>query len=197
MSVAMATLSLSANAGGEEPPANLAIMKELAGTLAGTIAGDCASAGFDTVAVSVVPPDPGWLIEGAILEGLQSGKISVVAGVDTTDNLTISIQNLGVDYSNLRGAGLFGGTQVDRHVNIQLGIIARPARSGGTLFTRTYEKQMADTIMTSDVPSVENSALPVTVGRVPESGFFSNLAEPFIVIGALAVGVYLLFAVRS
>jgi hypothetical protein len=82
-------------------------------------------------------------------------------------------------------------------VFVQLGILVRPARSGGALFTRTYEEQVADTIMTSDVPSVENSALPVTVGRVPESGFFSNLAEPFIVIGALAVGVYLLFAVRS
>ncbi len=193
----MVTLSLSANAGSDEPPANLAIMKKLAGTLAGMIARDCFSAGFDTVSLSVVPPDPGWLIEGAIVEGLQSGSISVVAGVDTTDNLTISIQNLDVEYSNLRGSGIFGGTQVDRRVHIQLGIIARPARSGGALFTRTYEEQMADTIMTSDIPSVENSALPVTVGRIPERGFFSNLAEPFIVIGALAVGVYLLFAVRS
>jgi hypothetical protein len=37
----------------------------------------------------------------------------------------------------------------------------------------------------------------VTKGYLPPEGFFSTWAEPLVIIGAIAVAVYLLFTVRS
>jgi hypothetical protein len=37
----------------------------------------------------------------------------------------------------------------------------------------------------------------VTQGTLPGEGFFSSLVEPLVMIGAIAVAVYLLFTVRS
>ena len=172
-------------------------MRELAGSLAELIAIDCTEAGFDTVSVTVQPADPGWLIEGALVAGLQAGNLRLMAGADTIDYVAINVQDLGVEYSNLRGSGVFGSKQIDRIIRLQLNVILKPVRSGGNVVTKTYTKQVSDTVTTSAVESLENRGIPATLGRIPEGGFFSNLAEPLIVIGALAVGVYLLFTVRS
>jgi len=60
-----------------------------------------------------------------------------------------------------------------------------------------FREAMRDTIQVSQVPLLEDPNVPVTQGTLPAEGFFSSLAEPLIMIGAVAVAVYLLFTVRS
>jgi hypothetical protein len=55
----------------------------------------------------------------------------------------------------------------------------------------------SDTIALSQVERIEHASLPVTRGRVPPEDFFSGIAEPLIIVGAVAVAIFLLFTVRS
>jgi hypothetical protein len=55
----------------------------------------------------------------------------------------------------------------------------------------------SDTIGLSQIEGVEHAALPVTRGTIPQEDFFSGIAEPLIIVGAVAVAIFLLFTVRS
>jgi hypothetical protein len=55
----------------------------------------------------------------------------------------------------------------------------------------------ADTILLSQVESIEQPAIPSTRGTVPPEDFFSGLVEPLVIVGAVAVAIFLLFTVRS
>jgi len=54
-----------------------------------------------------------------------------------------------------------------------------------------------DTVAVSDVGDIEQASIPVTRGVLPAEDFFSGIAEPLVVVGAIAVAIFLLFTVRS
>ena len=59
------------------------------------------------------------------------------------------------------------------------------------------QRIVKDTVEFSEISQLENSGIAATHGTLPGEGFFSTLIEPIVTIGALAVGVYLLFHVRT
>jgi hypothetical protein len=56
---------------------------------------------------------------------------------------------------------------------------------------------MSDVVEVSLIESLENPSVPQTHGVFPPEGFFAGWAEPLVLLGAVAVAVYLLFTVRS
>lgn len=57
---------------------------------------------------------------------------------------------------------------------------------------------ITDTIDTDNIPSLENTSYPFTIGTlVEESSFWDDALEPVVYVGAAAVVIYLLFTVRS
>ncbi|MEK7250532.1 MAG: hypothetical protein AAB209_08930, partial [Bacteroidota bacterium] len=102
-----------------------------------------------------------------------------------------------VQYSNIRKDGFFGAKLVDRKVNLRLTSKVVNRQTGILAFSSDLEESITDTIELSEVSKVENPAIAITKGTLPGEGFFSNLAEPLILIGSIAVAVILLFNVRS
>ena len=70
-------------------------------------------------------------------------------------------------------------------------------RSGVITLNREFREELHDTIRVSAIPSLEDPGVPLTQGALPPEGFFSSLVEPLVMLGAVAVAVYLLFTVRS
>jgi hypothetical protein len=177
----------------DRPASNLEIMRSLSATVADSLAGECRGRGIDSVNLIMRPGDTAWLIEGVIVQSLADRGVHVVT--DSAAGVTVGIQDLGVEYSELRGSALLGGKEVDRRIYLRAETLLSPV--AGTVSTRSYDCQQKDTVATSAIPFLENRAIPATVGTIPGGGFFQNLTEPLIVIGALVVGVLLLFNVRS
>lgn len=178
-------------------PTNLRIYQSLVAELADTLASAVAPTDSATVSVRVYPADVVWFLhEPATRPFIVRGfKLSIA---DTARyGAELGALEMRVRYSNLRRKGFFGAHILDRSVTIQGALRLVDRRSGNIVITGDRLATYADVIEVSGIESIEHPALPMTHGSVPAEDFFSGLAEPLIVIGAVAVAVYLLFTVRS
>ncbi len=86
---------------------------------------------------------------------------------------------------------------MDRIVTVALHVRTVNQAAGGIVLSREFRKESSDVVYLSEIDEVENPAIPLTHGKIPVEGLFSTLAEPLIVVGAIAMALFLLFSVRS
>lgn len=102
-----------------------------------------------------------------------------------------------VTYANLRRDGFLGQRVLDRNVKLTLRGKIVDRRTGALLSIREWTEERDDVVGISQIESLETLGVPMTKGTIPPEGFFSGLAEPLVVLGAIAVAVVLLFSIRS
>jgi len=178
-------------------PSNLEVMRAVAGRIGRSVGQQIHEADSISVAVVVYPLDHAWYIERALLEEMQQRGFRVTAGTGSNYLMEFGLSNLKVEYSNVRRNGLFGPRVLDRKIIVQMSVKIVPVDPMGAVIANEFLEENRDTILVSEVQTVESPALPVTHGTIPPESFFSHFAEPLVMIGALAVGIYLLFTVRS
>jgi hypothetical protein len=176
---------------------NLEVMRTLARRIGTSIGRQMAHTDSTSVEVIVYPPDHAWYIDAALLEGIRDRGVRVTGKSGSDYRVEIGLSNLKVAYSNVRQDGFFGSRVLDRTVVVDVSVKIVPENSAEEVTAREFLEENHDTILVSAIQTVENPAVPVTQGSIPQEGFFSHFAEPLILIGALAVGIYLLFTVRS
>ncbi len=176
---------------------NLDIMRGLAGNIAGRVFRDSDLRDVTEIEISVLPKESSWYIEGSILENLKNS--SIVPSVSGAAPLLFEfgLSDASVEYSNVRRDWFFGSRIVDRTIRLRLATRIVDRRSGSIVLTNEFADSRTDTIGLSEIRLVENPNIPITRGTLPQQSFFSNVAEPLVVIGSIAVAVLLLFNVRS
>ena len=142
-----------------------------------------------------------WLVDQSIQDVLCAHGIKVVMGgsVDsstTEGNFDFFPVTLGVRYSPAFRDGLFGKAFAPRIVEGKFSTSV-VWKNGTVHSAQTYTEAITDTIVVSDLASIEHPTYRAARGEPPASGVFDSLIEPFVIIGTLAVAVYLLFTVRS
>ncbi len=147
--------------------------------------------------LAVLPKETAWYIEEAIAAGLKEEGFSVVEDAAAPLFAEFGLSKGRVIYSNIRKDGLFGSKRVDRTIELKLTPKIVSRRTGTTVWMGDVEKSATDTIDVFEISNIENPNIPMTKGVVPGEGFFSNIAEPLILLSSIAIAVLLLFNVRS
>jgi hypothetical protein len=150
-----------------------------------------------TVHLAVEPLELAWLVEDGFTQALSAAGLKVSTRDSGTTQLACTVEQTDVVYWNVRRDGLMGSKIVDRSVSLAVRIRTFDPEQGLLRSTRELQRSARDTIQLDDIERIEQPNLPVLKGRMPSEGFFSSVAEPLIVIGAIAVAVFLLFKVRS
>lgn len=89
-----------------------------------------------------------------------------------------------------------GRRQYERVVSIALDY-ALLGHDGTLLDDGVCRRETRDIIASSSVSDLEDGIYPETIGARPEAGRLRRYLEPVILTGAIAVGVYLFFSLRS
>lgn len=150
-----------------------------------------------SVAVTMLPKESGWYIEGAFLAELAKRGLHTAPAGSARYAAEIGLSDARVEYSDIRRESFLGPKTLKRRVYLQLSAKVTVQPAGTLVLAKEFQEESPDTIRLSDIERVESPHLPVTRGKIPGEGFFSNFAEPLVLIGAIAVAVYLLFSVRS
>jgi hypothetical protein len=177
-------------------PTNLEQIRAIAARIAGSCLDAATVRDSLKLRLRVLPEEHGWVVEEAIRGGLFAGGAR--PGDVAYDRLVeFGILDMRVHYDGLRRDGFMGPKIVERTALVSLH--ARITDSAGTrvLFTGDRSGSVRDTVLVSEIRRLETPMLPFTVGVVPDEGVFDNVAEPLIVLGAIAVAMVLLFTVRS
>jgi len=184
-----------------DPATNLQVFRGLAASAAAELTGDVVTksgrSDSSTLALTLVPREPGWFLEDTVARQLSSLGRVLDGGGSATYSIELGIPDLRVAYADIRTEGLFGPRIVDRHLTLSLEAKVIRQDSGSIVLAKRIDREYGDTIMLSDLSRVESSSLSFTRGLLPPEGWFSTFAEPLIVVGAIAVAVLLLFTVRS
>ncbi|MBI5474598.1 MAG: hypothetical protein HY961_19855 [Ignavibacteriae bacterium] len=200
-SILVLSVGFSQDDEGAPPTTNLEQMR----TLAQRIASRAASVQSDAkdsvrACVLVLPRETSWYVERAIWDGLKQQRF-LPSGADSNCiiRFELGLSDARVEYQNIRRESFFGAKVVDRLVSLSLDakMIMQRGEGDPRVSSLLLADSIRDVIELSDVQRVENPALPITKGRLPDEGFFSNIAEPLVLIGSIAVAVLLLFSVRS
>jgi hypothetical protein len=191
-------ISLSQDANVERIPlSNLDVTRLLAQRIGSAIAFKIPHVDSSSVLLSVFPRESAWLIDQALFSGFVQQGLHVVASGQTQFTADIGLTDTKIEYTNLRRDGWFGHKIMDRRVSLLLSTKVVSASSGSIITSSDVREQHCDTIAVSDLSNIENPTLPLTRGVLPSEGLFSNVVEPFVLLGAIAVAVFLLFNVRS
>jgi hypothetical protein len=179
------------------PATNLRIYQSLATSLGDSLADRFPGADSQRVSVRIAPPDVAWFLQDAVERPFRA-KNCVISGNDSARfGVDFGATVMNVQYSNVRRDGMFGSRVLDRAVVLQAHLRLVDRFMGTVIMTGERKAGYSDTIPLSKVESIEHAAIPSTRGTVPPEDFFSGLVEPLVIVGAVAVAIFLLFTVRS
>ena len=179
------------------PTTNMRAYQFLAGKIGDSLNAQLPAGDTSRVLLSVKPEGTAWLVQGSIGDVLQQSGHKVVVNLPAVYQADLGIVEMHVGYVDVRTDGMFGGKLVDREVVLNMETRLIDQRSGVVMLSRQFRQELHDTVSLSAVQTLEDANVPVTQGTVPGEGFFTSLVEPLIMLGAVAVAVYLLFTVRS
>jgi hypothetical protein len=192
-------MGLSAASAEEEdvssPATNLQLIQKMSEEIADTL-GSFVPAG-DSVRVFMEPRDATWFIQGVILRAIGNRGGFPTQSVSAPFEITVGLVRCQVLYSDVHRTGFLGSKVVNRRVDVVFTSSVVDKRSGAFLLDQELSRVQNDVVEMSDISRLESPSIVATHGALPKEGFFSTILEPVVTVGAIAVGVYLLFHVRS
>jgi hypothetical protein len=197
--VALLGLAASETRAEEDPPSpsNLQLFQSLAGWMADSLVAQDAPAESASVVLIVNPQDTRWFLADVAERKFRERGWKVATAGTARYAADISLYDMKVTYGNPRRRGIFGARIADRNVAVHAHIRLSDLRDGTIVTDGERTADISDVVEMSMIETLENPSVPQTHGAYPPEGFFAGWAEPLVLLGAVAVAVYLLFTVRS
>ena len=188
---------MHAQSAGALLPTNLRIYQTLAASLGDSLAASIPPADSPRVNIHIAPADVAWFLQDDVERAFRERHWEVRAGDSARYDAELGATAMSVRYTNLRRAGIFGPHFVDRTVTLAARTRLTDRRTAIVIALGERTASFTDTVAVSDVGNIEQASIPVTRGVLPAEDFFSGIAEPLVVVAAIAVAIFLLFTVRS
>jgi hypothetical protein len=189
--------SLPAQSEENPPPPTLEIFQRLATTIAGRVADEVMANDSAEISLTLLPKESAWFLDRSVAQGFASRGHRTGGGAPSAISVECGVEHLSVKYEDLRRSWFLGARVVTRKVELALTFKTTPGNPGSLVQHRRVSEVGRDTVFVADLAELENPMIPATRGVLPREGFFSNMAEPVIMAGAIGVAVYLLFSIRS
>jgi hypothetical protein len=176
---------------------NLRIFQEQMRSIADSVFAAIPYATDSTVHPTIHPLVHVWYLEQHVIDAARSRGLTASESTNARFDAQFGVEQMSVVYENARRTWLFGEQVVDRFVSVSGSVKLVEQRTGAILVSRSFAAAMRDTVPVVSLESLETPGIPATHALAPASGFFPSFVEPFVLIGSVAVAVYLLFSVRS
>ncbi|MFQ5865028.1 MAG: hypothetical protein ACE5IW_07355 [bacterium] len=151
-----------------------------------------------------------WFIDNRIVEGLKRNNISKIYLYQdnkgtiakeqdrrTAAVIEYKVLNLGIEYVERKGGGLFGTDLAKRKgkVALSLRIINHPTAE--ILWSEDVEGIRFDWVEAKSITSLENENVSFTQGTFEIRSGKSKIFEPVLITGVTGIIIFLFFSLRS
>lgn len=135
------------------------------------------------------------ILESKLIGHLQRSGIDLEDEKESSVKLNYNFDEARIKYVDVYRDGLFGTYMTQRIAAISGSFFIN--EDGNIDNSENFEYSLKDSVLYSDISSLENIGYSFTNSEIPEEPFFSSTLEPVIAIGTAAVAVYLFFNIRS
>ncbi len=111
--------------------------------------------------------------------------------------LSVSVGGVSVAYGQSFSDGFFSARRSERRIDISLRMTAMRFEDGKVLWAKSKGASFVDTVYVDEIPDLQLSSERIAKGVMPQRSVMEKLIEPFIIVGAAGVAVYLFFTIRS
>ena len=191
---------LPATVRAEDPPPpqpTVRIFQEMIGAVADSLFLAPGLARPATVRITIEPATHAWYLETSVHASAQAHELTPTEAAAARYEARIGVEQIGTVYEDARRTWVFGEQIMDRTVRLAGTLKLVEKGTGAILISRPFDSLVRDTVAVVGCESLESPGIPPTHAVAPVSGAFSSLVEPVVLIGSVAVAVYLLFSVRN
>ena len=156
----------------------------------------------DSVSVNIPPQECAWIVEQAIVTKMKSNSIIVFSQQESYASVPFLFEVRPVvvqlHYPRIFKDEISKSNLVEREVIAHLSCQIENRRTGEIVYSASLSRNSRDTITVDDVNLAEQGCVKVTHAELPaDENILDKIVEPFVIIGATAVAIYLLFHIRS
>lgn len=149
-----------------------------------------------SVVLTVSGPVSLELLKSKVFESFSKHGYKVTGEIaPQTYKAVYTFHQTSVEYINAEKESFFGNVVAERVMNLKGNILLTTPENQVKTFG--VDESQKDTVSVDEIKSLEDSTVPFTQGKMPETPFFSNLLEPVLVVGTLITTIILLFTVRG
>lgn len=188
------------NASIDVPPTNMEIMTRLTRNVVHAVTQHAGVAPQDTCEIQFVRKEGVEFLEHSFIETLRRLCASVrTASLGSDEAIAFDIlpSRAEVVYEKTFRDGLFGENKAVRLVSVEFSAQVTNKTEGKVVFGGTLKEQLRDTVPLNSIERLESPILKVTQAHLPTGSVFDKFVEPFVVLAATGVVIYLFFTVRS
>lgn len=199
----LASAPLAAYQEGAPPRTNLELQSVLVRALAVEVIDRAGIAAREPLALRISGGgEEEWITRQAFVTALRSSGFDVAtgdggAGHEGRARIELLGPVLSVHYSEPFQDGLFGTARVARDVSARFDCMVEGSPGGSVRLSDAFSRSHRDTVRLDELPVLESASLRSTRGELPHDRFIDRIVEPFIIVGATGVAVFLLFNIRS
>jgi hypothetical protein len=149
-----------------------------------------------------------WVVEHPLASELrESGASVVVEPIAKPDSqswgqtsgllIKVDLLGLGVQYGETFHESFFGARKTKRTLTASVSFEATDVRSHVVRGSGSLSRTSVDTVLVDAIPALESASVQSTHGTIPDQESLDRYLEPFVIVGATGVAVYLFFHIRS
>ncbi|MBI5475163.1 MAG: hypothetical protein HY964_00315 [Ignavibacteriales bacterium] len=186
------------NSSGTNYPTNLLLMQNSVVKIIDSIISINKTLMVSTCSVTTDGFEYGWIPKQAITGYLIGKGIHVYDTIqDSSYFLKINSFHPSVYYGDAIGGNIFGASKTVREVSVELSLTIKNNFTNEIFVNSLFKSSLKDTIDISSIEDVENKSIPLTQAPPPQRSFLNRYAEPFLILGATGVAVFLFYNVRT
>ncbi len=179
-------------------PPTITVMSSACRGIAGSLLDGLNLPAGDSLELRTDSLNDGWIAQGAFTDTMRRRGYHVFDRPSVPiDLLRIQVLRLTVRYDDLQKEGLFGAKSVERTIDAEIEYALVRRGSGEVIDSGKRSRSISDRVAVDAVGSLETPAIHRTQATVPPDTFLDRAVEPFLILGAAGVAVYLLFHIRS
>ncbi len=111
--------------------------------------------------------------------------------------ISVSVGGVSVIYGESFSDGFLTAHRSERRIDVALRMTAIRIEDGKILWAKSKGASFVDTVYVDEIPDLQVSSDQIAKGVMPQRSAMEKFIEPFIIVGAAGVAVYLFFTIRS
>lgn len=174
------------------------ILRQLARSAMSTAVEESTSFSYTAVSLLMDSTDFNPIVRNDVLEALLSKGVAVYTDAGSADTVIVcnAVDPI-VSYGDVFTDSFFGRRMVERTLSLTLELNSSSQSHQRILFAKRITRTKVDTVLYSEIQTMDDQTLPLKVLSHPQLSFFDSFLEPVIVTVASAVAIYLFFTIRS
>lgn len=182
-------------------PSNLMVLQKLLGNVSRAILRGLAVRAGDSILLRVGGVEESWIVSNAVVAEMKSESLQVFQPAEGIGGaryvLDITHAEVNVRYAGTFTESMFGAKKVQREVNAGFSSQVIDMRTNEIRYSGSLNDAQIDTVLIDEIERIETPGVKSTHAAAPPATLLDKIVEPFVIIGATGVAIYLLFHVRT